>query len=491
MISLRTYQQDGLDALRTSISLGKKRPMLQAATGAGKTRIAAAIFESALSKGNRCIFTVPAIDLIDQTHESFTDLGITNIGVIQSDHPLTDYSQPIQIASVQTLANRNIPKSQVCIIDEAHRWFKFYEQWMNDDQWSKIPFIGLSATPWSTGLGKHYDDLIVVATAQQLIETGYLTPAKFYAPSHPDLSGVKTVAGDYDESQISEIMQDKKLVGDVVRNWIENAEGRPTFCFCVDRTHAAKVQKEFLKAGIPAGYIDCFTSRSERKKIRDMFHSGELKVICNVGVLTTGIDWDVRCIILARPTKSEILFVQIIGRGLRLAEGKFDCLVFDHTDTTLRLGIAASIHHDILCTGKPKSKLERAQEIVERLPRECPMCTYLIERGTLVCPSCGFKAEKISDIKPGPGELELVEIIGKDKNKKKVYTMQEKQDWYSGFIWIANHRGKSPKYALALYKNKFGVWPNRLQECSKPPTQEMFNYVKSRNIAFAKRKKAA
>jgi DNA repair protein RadD len=181
------------------------------------------------------------------------------------------------------------------------------------------PIIGLSATPWTRGLGQHFDKLVIGATTQQLIDEGYLSPFKVFAPSSPDLSDVRTVAGDYHGGELGEAMNKNKLVADIVDTWKRLGEGRPTLCFAVDRAHAKNLQQQFDEAGIRCGYVDAYTSLEEREEVRQRFHSRELEVVCNVGVLTTGIDWDVRAIILARPTQSEMLFTQMIGRGLRTA----------------------------------------------------------------------------------------------------------------------------------------------------------------------------
>lgn len=301
--------------------------MVQAPTGMGKTVLAAHIVRGALDKGNRVCFVVPAISLIDQTVRSFHADGIEAVGVMQGIHEMTDSRQPVQVASVQTLMRRRRPDVNLVIVDEAHRWFDFMGEWMAE--WGAVPFIGLSATPWTKGLGKHYDDLIVAATTEDLIRDGYLSPFRVFAPSKPDLSGVRTVAGDYHEGDLAEVMNQRALVADLVTTWLQRAEGRPTLAFGVDRAHAKAIQADFQAAGISCGYIDAYTERPEREAIARAFNGGELQVVANVGCLTTGIDWDVRCIVLARPTKSEILFTQIIGRGLRTAPGKQDCLARD------------------------------------------------------------------------------------------------------------------------------------------------------------------
>lgn len=326
---LRPHQERAIALLRHSLGSGRRRPLLQAPTGAGKTLLAAAIVEGALSKGNRVIFVVPALSLVDQTVEAFEAEGLRafDIGVMQADHPRTNPACPVQVASVQTLQRRRIPESDVVVIDEAHRLFELYGRWMGDPAWARTPFIGLSATPWTRGLGRYYDDLLVAATTAELIEAGYLAPFRVFAPSHPDLSEVRTVAGDYHEGDLGEAMNRPPLVADLVETWLRRGEQRSTLCFAVDRAHAKHLQVKFEEAGVPTGYVDAYTEPGERALIRDRFHAGELRVVCNVGCLTTGVDWDVRCIILARPTKSEMLFCQIIGRGLRTADGKQDCLL--------------------------------------------------------------------------------------------------------------------------------------------------------------------
>lgn len=373
MRQLREHQEQAVVSLRRALSEGHKRVMLMAPTGAGKTVLSSAIIGLARAKGRRVIFTVPSIDLIDQTVREFWKEGIRDVGVIQADHPMTDSSKPVQVASVQTLQRRNIPQSDLVIIDEAHRQFAIIREWMERDEWIDVPFIGMSATPWSKGLGRFWHKLIIAATTGDLIRKGYLSKFRVYAPSHPDLTGVKTVAGDYHEGQLSEAMQRGTLTADIVQTWLALGEGRSTLCFGVDRAHAKQMQAEFEAAGVGCGYVDANTTRLDREKVRKSFESGEFKVVCNVGVLTTGVDWDVRCIVLARPTKSEILYTQIIGRGLRTADGKDDCLILDHSDSTLTLGFVTDIHHASMDGGRVASSDQGGgeKEAQAPKPKEC------------------------------------------------------------------------------------------------------------------------
>jgi DNA repair protein RadD len=266
--------------------------------GAGKTRVAAEIINLALGKGKRAIFTVPRLALIDQTVDAFLHEGIAEIGVCQGIHEMTDHTASLPGASVQTLMRRPIPEADLVVIDEAHLGFDFVRDWMADPAWAKVPFIGLSATPWAKGMAQHWDDLVPGPPMQTLIDQGHLSPFRIFAPSVPNLAGVKVIAGDYAEKQ--------------------HGENRPTLCFGVDRAHAKALQSRFQALGVPAGYVDAFSTDEERKALEAQFRAGEIKVACSVGVLTTGVDWPVACIILARPTKSEMLYVQIFGRGLRV-----------------------------------------------------------------------------------------------------------------------------------------------------------------------------
>ena len=230
---LRPHQERALEALRQSIVAGHRRPMLALPTGAGKTVLAANIIRRALAKGKRVAFVVPALSLIDQTIAAFEAEGIECVGVMQGLHPRTDREQPVQVCSVQTLARRKRPEVDLVIIDEAHELHKETFRWMADCP--DIVFIGLSATPWTRGLGKYYDDLIIASTTKGLIEQGYLSRFTVFAPLQPDLSDVGTVAGDFHEGQLAEAVDKPTIVGDVIETWLSRAKELPTLCYAVNR----------------------------------------------------------------------------------------------------------------------------------------------------------------------------------------------------------------------------------------------------------------
>jgi DNA repair protein RadD len=481
--SLRPYQSDLLTEIDRALADGCRRIMVQLPTGGGKTIVAAAMAESAINAGWRAIFTVPALSLIDQTVERFYARGVRDVGVIQANHILTNYARQIQVASVQTLQRRHIPPADLVMIDEAHRWFEFYGNWMKSPEWSNVPFVGLSATPWTRGLGKYFDKLIIASTTEELIKAGHLSKFRVFAPSSPDLTKVRTRAGDYRDEDLSEAMDKSALVADVVDTWIARGKGRPTLCFAVDRAHAKHLQQKFISSGVSAEYIDAYTDAVQRVAIAKRFHAGEVEIVCNVGCLTTGIDWDVRCIILARPTKSEMLFVQMIGRGLRTAGGKDDCLILDHSDNHLRLGFVTDIHHDKLDSGQQRQKPEA--KVKEALPKKCPKCTFLKPPKMPECPACGFKPEPKCDVVNKDGEL--VEFRAQKAAKENA-----EAEFFRELKFIANRRDYKSGWVAHKFKEKFGHWPSGLDYLApRQPSPETMGWIRSKQIAFAKARGAS
>jgi DNA repair protein RadD len=471
--ALRPHQARAMDMLRQSLGSGHRRPMLGLATGSGKTIIGAAIVEGARAKGNRVVFTAPAVDLIDQTVRAFEAEGLKGIGVIQADHPRTDPSMPIQIASVQTLARRSLPDTDLVIVDEAHEGHRIISEWMK--QRPDLRFVGLSATPWARGLGKHYDDLVTPAAMPQLISAGFLSGFKVFAPSKPDLSGIRIMAGDYEVDQLAAAMLRRELDRTVISAWRRYAEGLPTLAYGVNRAHALWLQDGFLRAGIPAAYVDGDTPKRERQAIRAAYHEGRIKVVASVGTMTRGVDWDVRCILLDRPTKSEILYTQIFGRGMRPAEGKDALIAIDLTGTTEELGFVTDLGLGQLNAGE---QLMSSRKVAA--PEPCPNCCLLNRPGMKVCPNCGRTV-------PEPTPQQRLEALTASLRLPKA---RGRQRLWSGLQWWAQQYHLSEKWCLANYHAVFGNWPTGLRSAPEAPDHEVRGWISTSRQVWAARRDA-
>lgn len=474
---LREHQLRAVGMLRQSLRAGNRRVVVQMPTGAGKTRTAAEIVNGALRKGNRVAFTVPAISLIDQTVAMFEGEGIDAIGVMQGNHVRTDRSQPVQVVSVQTLGRRKRPDADVVLVDECHVRFAAVRDWMKDEP--DTAFIGLSATPWARGMAADWQDLIVAVRMQELIDRGFLSPFRVFAPSHPDMTGVKIRNGDYADDGAAEVMGG--LVADVVTTWAQKARGLPTLVFAVNRAHAAQLVEQFASAGIAMGYCDANVDLIERRYLFDQMARGNLSGIVNVGTLTTGVDADIRCVVLARPTRSEMLFVQMVGRALRTAPGKDHALILDHADNHARLGFVTDITHDKLKAGSEKRDAT-AKERGEPMPKECASCGLLKPPKVRKCPKCGFEPMRQSNVEVEDGEL--IEISRHRKAEK--LSNANKQRFYSELVAIARQRGRSRGWVAHAYRDRTGVWPKGLAELPIAPTPATIAYVRAKDIRFAK-----
>jgi DNA repair protein RadD len=480
MKPLRAHQSEAIEMLRASLRKGKKRPVLQLSVAAGKTRIAAEIVKNGIAKGKRVIFAADAISLIDQTVAAFFSEGIHEIGVIQAQHPLTDYSRKCQVASVQTLSKRSCPKFDIFIQDECHAQFEVIRDLMEDNP--DAIFIGLTATPWSKGMGLWWDDLIKPISMKGLIDLGYVMPVVAYAPFTPDLKNVPIKAGEYDEGAVEIVMKGAKVVANAIESWRELGENRPTFAFDVNCATAQNTCDRFNEAGIPWGYIDGKTEASDRKRIFEQLDRGEIMGISSVAALIKGVDRRVACILWRAPTKSPIKLVQGIGRGLRDNPPWTDCIVIDQTGSLLQLGMPADIDRAQLCTKKKGEKSE-GEASAAILPKPCPSCGKL--KTTAVC-ACGFQTKRESDVVEGAGQLAR---IGGDKAgpKKEPPTLFQKQEWLAQLRAYQIAKGKAEGWVIHSYRERFGENVGNLRDV-RPMTvgPEVSNWIKAKNIRWAK-----
>ena len=483
---LRPRQEGLLPQIRQAIREGHKRIIVQAPTGFGKTLVSAHIIAAALAKGSRPMFTCPAITLVDQTLKAFEAEGIRDIGIIQAQHERTDWNAQVQIASVQTLIRRALPQVNFILIDEVHENFDGLNERLDSPEWKDMIAIGLSATPWTRGMGLRWTKVIIAATIQELIDEGFLSPFQIYVPDHDlDRKRIKVVRGEFQDKSASDAMRDAVIIGDVLKTWKERGPGDKTFMFCVNRAHAKEQMAAFIDSGIPFGYIDALTPMDERRLQFKKMRHGEIAGIASVGCLIRGVDEDVRCIIDAQPTKSEMRHVQKWGRGLRTAPGKDVLIGLDHAGNTLALGLVTDIYHDHLDMHKPGDKAEAFEgEKAPSKPRKCQKCHSLIPSGRAVCPTCGEVMKVISDVEAREGELVLYGSAKGAKVEKP--KKDEKQAFYSGLLGLARERNYSDGWVAHRYKEKFGVWPKDMQKIAAFPTHDVRKFDQEQRRRWAR-----
>lgn len=501
---LREHQHKAIYGLRQDWKKYRSH-LINAPCGFGKTAVAAYLCNSFAKAGLKTVFAAPYVTLVDQTYEKFIEYGMDAPSVIWQRDPRYSPSAMIHIASADTLIARDeaIPEgTRVFIWDECDlRRVRLLEELKNRPE---IKVIGLTATPYAPWLGQHYENFIKPCTTNELIDNGWLTP---FHIKHPNLgesiermSHVKErVTGgekDYAIGEAAEAMMGVKIVGDILGIWMESGENRPTIGFAINKDSANAYTREFLKAGVSAAVIVDNTPKEERERVYKDFRAGIVKVIWNVGVLGAGFDADVRCIIWARPTKSERVWVQGVLRGSRPAKGKTECLLFDHTPTHFNLGDPNDIEYYQLHDGSDgmeqaitKEKEKRKKEAQAKI---CIKCDRMKASGEYVCVGCGFKPLG-GDAAECNESIGLVDAKKSEKNEK--FTLEDKQKFYSELQgWkLQSSSSKKPvsdKRVLAMYKNKFGVWPRKLSPAPIAPSVETLNYIKSRQIAYAKSKGA-
>ena len=386
---------------------GVRRILLQAPTGSGKTILTAFMLATAAKKGMGSCFIVHRRELIHQTMTAFESVGLP-YGVISSG--FEPNNSPTQIASVQTLVRRyhKYSKPSLIIWDEAHHCrATSYEKIMNSQV--NAYHVGITATPErldGKGLRKSFDQLIVGPSVAELIELGYLSSYRMFAPSQPDLSSVKTKMGDYERAAISNIMNKPTVTGDAINEYRKNCPGKRAVVFCTGIAHSKQVAADFQAAGFSSQHVDGETPTKLRDTAVNLFHEGRIQVLCNVDLFGEGFDLpSLECSILLRPTQSLGLYLQQVGRALRPSPGKKEAILLDHAGNCLRHGLPDEIREWSLDGKKGRKKQGDTGPAIKR----CPRC-YSVQRPGPVCIYCGFVFEvQARDIAYVEGDLQEVD----------------------------------------------------------------------------------
>jgi superfamily II DNA or RNA helicase len=419
-MELRDYQQKAIDDIRASYRAGHKAPLLCLPTGGGKTVIFSYIAQSAAAKGKRVLILVHRRELVQQTSETLKSLGLDH-GIIAAGHPMD--TKPVQVASVQTLVRRleKIDEEpDLIIIDEAHHavagsWAKIL------DRMSAASLLGVTATPVrldGRGLKDFFDLLTMGPSIKELTERGYLARAKcFSIPVKLDRSAIHVSGGEFQAGDAASLLQRTKINGNAVVEYKKHCAGKPAVVFCCTIAHSVMVAEMFRDAGFKAAELSCDLPHDLRKQRIEDLGKGRLHVLTSCNVISEGTDIPaVAAAILLRPTQSEALYLQQVGRALRPAPGKDHAVIIDCVGNVHTHGLPDA---DRTFTLEGKEEEEKAPGV-----RECPKCYALMPAGTPRCPECGyiFAAKPIKEV--AIQHVDLVEIktanlaIKKDRRRR-------------------------------------------------------------------------
>lgn len=318
---LRRYQEEAIEAARVQIREGRKSVLLVSFVGSGKTVMGADIIRSAVIRNARVLFLAHRKELIDQTSAKLESFGVPH-GIIMGAKRMA-LQQPVQVASVQSIINRIgvMPKFTLIMVDEAHHVTEGNTYAKLLKAWPEARIIGLTATPWrldGAGLGDVFDGYVVVRTPKQLRDEGYLVPVCGYEYAAPKTDAVAVRNGEFNAASLETAVRNKTIYGHIIKEWQAHAGNVRTLVFAVSVAHSRELAAAFMTAGVQAEHLDADTPKIEREQTLARLRAGHTRVVCNVGLFQEGFDLPaISCVVLARPTLSTSMFLQMVGRGLR------------------------------------------------------------------------------------------------------------------------------------------------------------------------------
>ena len=334
-LNLRPYQEKTLDELRKGFAEGKRTQILYAPTGAGKTEIAIALLNATKIKGNRAAMLLDRIILCDQTSQRLEKYSIDH-GVMQSGHWRYRPSERIQVCSAQTLERRgSFPGLNLLIVDEAHQTRKQTTEFIKANPDVKV--IGLTATPFTKGLGSIYKNVVSTVTTKELVDQKILVPLRVFIAKQIDMKGAKKIAGEW----AADVAQQRGMMitGDIVTEWVKKTHeifGKPvkTIVFCAGVEHGTDLMRKFSEQGYNFVAISYRDDQDFKRDVIEEFSkpNSDIHGLIATDILTKGFDVpDVLIGVSARPfSKSLSSHIQQMGRVMRGAEGKDFAVWLDH-----------------------------------------------------------------------------------------------------------------------------------------------------------------
>lgn len=489
----RLYQVESIENLRQGFRDKHIRQVLAAPTGAGKSVIMLDMIRSAMEKGSRIMFICERRILVEQFSKHLDGAGIDH-GILMAKHWRFRPHYKIQIASAQTLEKmESIPAVDIVFIDEVHASMRASIIKMMETR-PNLRIVGATATPFHPAIGKYFTNVVSVTTMAKLVEEKFLVPFRVFVAKEIDTKGLKIVAGEWKKDDLEK--RGQQIVGDVVADYIRISNEvfggyRKTICFSCGIAHGADLAAKFNEAGVNAMQISSNDDDEYRTDVLADFAKPDssIKVLISVAILSRGFDQsDVEYVILARPLKKSFSeHVQMVGRGARIHHGKEVCVIQDNSGNWLRFADDwETLYHDgVQELGQGQdAKPKKEPTDNEKEAAKCPKCSQLWNSSSDICSNCGHVRERRNDVIAVAGEMvEIGASVKKDK-----YTSIFKENFYHELLGHCRQKGYSDGWSWHKYKEKFGIGPNWKKE-TRPVSLETMNWIRSRQIAFAKGRK--
>ena len=485
MPQLREHQLAIVDKVHEGFRQGHRCQLLWGVTGLGKTEISIYLMQQFAAKYQTSAMVMDRIVLVEQTSLRLTKYSIDH-GVLQSTHWRYRPHERIQVCSIQTLAKRSkkwVPN--LLIIDECHILHRSVVKMIHDNPDMKV--IGLTATPFTKGLGEIFTNVVAGPTYEDIIDKGWLVPVKVYVAKEIDMKGAKKVAGEWSSEEIT--ARGVQITGDVVAEWEKKTIevfNKPvkTIVFCAGVAHGRDLEQKFKEAGYNFVSISYKEDDEFKRMTIEEFSKPDSDIhgLIATDILTRGFDVsDVMIGISARPfSKSFSSHVQQIGRVMRPHPDKKFGIWLDHSGNFLRF----KSDWDELFTdgvtelkeGGEKAKKEPTEK--EKKQSKCARCKALWVWPVDTCGECGYVRQRMSEVVNVAGTLEALDL----KPSKKWHS----QSFYSELIYYARSKGYKEGWAAHKYKEKFGSFPRGLTNSPTPISVDTYKWIRSRTIAYAK-----
>lgn len=399
---------------------------------------------SIAERGKRAWFCVHRKELVDQSAATFIEAADIYTGIVAAGYP-SSVLAPVQVCSVQSLASRaaKLRRPDVIVWDECHHLAS--KSWAQlAQQFPEAIHIGLSATPQrldGQGLGAFFDALICGPSTAWLIAHGFLSPYRLFAPSASlSMAGVHRLGGDFNRKEVAAKLENSTVVGDALSHYRQHGGAGRALIFAWSLEASRRIAAQFCEAGIEALHIDGETPKLERTAALRRFRSGELRVLSNVELFGEGLDVPaLDAIFLLRPTDSLGLYLQQVGRGLRMAPGKTAVTIFDHVNNWQRHGLPDDERSWSL-DGKKRGPRDSLA-----LSKRCVKCFGVCALSKPACPYCGepFKVEP-RQVREVAGELQEANVdLLRQLGFKGSSARQSLDDWQAE----ARARGYKPGWA--------------------------------------------